>query len=383
MVGDTPPDGIPPDDTATAGVRTDDARPDDTATAGVRTDDARPDDTATAGVRTDDALTDAVAQDPPPTARRRSTFDLQGRAAPGLYLAAWALAVAGLGSIFIAIASGGAGGSAGAFVLGIAGLGLGLTSGAGSQALQRRADGAIYPGPSPVLVFLAALALTLVTGFVLVALDVVPDAPAAVLVSVLIQAAISVGLVALVVVSPGSLSWREMGLRLPRAGEGSVVADVAWGVALAVPTLFGTLFLAAVLVAFLGVAPESPLPPSTDPAGLLVNLLAAAVIAPVWEELFFRGFTTTAWQRSAGARAAIVRGAIFFALVHVITLVGSDFGTAVRTALIAFVIRLPVGLVLGWIFLRRRTLVAPIAMHAAYNVIPVLLVALGTGSAPS
>jgi uncharacterized protein len=291
--------------------------------------------------------------------------------------------VAGLGAIFIAIASGGAGGSEVAFVLGIAGLGLGLTAGAGSQALQRRADRAIYAGPSPVLVFAAALAITLVAGFVLAALGVVPEGPGSVLASVLIQAAISVGLIALVVVSPGSLSWREMGLRLPRAGEGSVVVDVAWGVALAVPTLFGAGLLAVVLVSLLGVAPESPLSPATDPAGVLVNLLAAAVIAPAWEELFFRGFTTTAWLRSAGARAAIVRGAVFFALVHVVTLVGSDFDTALRTALIAFVIRLPVGLVLGWVFLRRRTLIAPIALHATYNVIPVLLVALGAGSTPT
>ena len=74
-----------------------------------------------------------------------------------------------------------------------------------------------------------------------------------------------------------------------------------------------------------------------------------------------------------------MRGAIFFAVIHVITLAGSDFDTAIRTALIAFVIRLPVGLVLGWVFLRRRTLVAPIALHATYNAIPVLLVALGAG----
>ena len=76
-----------------------------------------------------------------------------------------------------------------------------------------------------------------------------------------------------------------------------------------------------------------------------------------------------------------MRGAVFFALVHVVTLVGTDFGTALRTALIAFAVRLPVGLVLGWVFVRRRTLVAPIALHAAYNTIPVLLVALGAGVA--
>ncbi len=162
-----------------------------------------------------------------------------------------------------------------------------------------------------------------------------------------------------------------------------MLADLGLGVALAVPTLFGAAFLASILISLLGVTPTAPLPPAEDPAGVVVNLLVAAVLAPFWEEVFFRGFVTTAWARTAGPRAAIVRGAIFFALIHVITLAGSDFETALRTALIAFVIRLPVGLVLGWVFLRRRTLVAPIALHATYNAIPVLLVALGAGATPT
>jgi membrane protease YdiL (CAAX protease family) len=66
-----------------------------------------------------------------------------------------------------------------------------------------------------------------------------------------------------------------------------------------------------------------------------------------------------------------------------VTLAGSDFWSAVRVALIVFVVRLPVALVLGWVFLRRRTLIAPIALHATYNAIPVILVALGAGGVPS
>jgi hypothetical protein len=296
---------------------------------------------------------------------------------------AWGLVVAGLGAIVIALAAGGGSGPAVAFVIGLAALGLGLAAGAGSQALQRRADGSVYAGPSPVAVFVAAFLLTLVVGFAVGALNVLPEGPVATLASVLISATVSLGLVAVVVVGSGALGWREMGLRLPGPGEGSLLADVAWGVALAVPTLFGAAFLAAILIALLGVAPTAPLPPARDPGGILVNLLVAAVLAPLWEELFFRGFATTAWARTAGPRAAIIRGAVFFALIHVITLAGSDFGTAIRIALIAFVIRLPVGLVLGWVFLRRRTLVAPIALHATYNAIPVLLVALGAAATPS
>ncbi|HSW42181.1 MAG TPA: type II CAAX endopeptidase family protein [Patescibacteria group bacterium] len=294
----------------------------------------------------------------------------------------WGLVIAGLGAVFVSLASGPGPGATVAFVIGLAAAGLGLAAGSGSQALQRRADGAAYAGPSPVLVFVAALLLTLVVGFVLSALEFLPQGPVSILASVLISAGVSLGLLALVVVGSGALSWREMGLRLPGRGEGSLLADIAWGIALAVPTLFAAAFLAAILIALLGVVPTAPLPPATDPGGVLVNLLVAAVVAPLWEEVFFRGFATTAWARTAGPRAAIVRGAIFFALIHVITLAGDDFDAAVRMAVIAFAIRLPVGLILGWVFLRRRTLVAPIALHATYNAIPVLLVALGAGALP-
>lgn len=293
------------------------------------------------------------------------------------------LAVAGCGALFIALAGSGGAGVGIAFGAGLAGIALGLVAGAGAQALQRLADGAAYAGPSPLLVFGAVFALTLLVGLVIGALDVVPEGSVAVMVSVLISAAISVGMIALVVVSPGALSWREMGFRLPAPGEGSVAGDVAWGMVLAVPALFAGGLLAAVLIAILGVVPEPTIPPARDPLDVALSLLAAAVIAPLWEETFFRGFTTTAWARTAGFRAAVVRGAIFFALVHVVTLAGSDFGTAIRVALIAFVVRLPVALVLGWVFLRRRTLVAPIALHATYNAIPVILVALGAGAVPS
>lgn len=310
----------------------------------------------------------------------RATFSLEGRAAPGLYLVAWVLAIGGLGAIFVAVAGGGGSGAGVAFVVGIAAVALGLAAGAGSQALQRRADGAAYAGPSPVLVFAAAFGLTLVAGFAVASLGVVDEGAPAVLASVFISAGVTLGLVGLVVVSPGALSWGEMGFRLPRAGEGSVLGDVAWGVALAVPTLFGAGILAALLVTLLGVAPESPIPPARDPLGIAANLVAAVVVAPIWEEAFFRGFVTTAWARTAGTRAAIVRGAVFFALIHVVTLGGTDFASALGIAFIAFVIRLPVGLVLGWVFVRRRTLIAPVALHATYNAIPVLLVALGTAA---
>ena len=101
---------------------------------------------------------------------------------------------------------------------------------------------------------------------------------------------------------------------------------------------------AGVLVRVVGVRPESPLPARTAALpSLLLGLLAAVVIAPVGEEIFYRGFATTAWARASGPTVAIVKGALFFSIAHVLTISGQDFGQAAGSALVAFVERLPVG----------------------------------------
>ena len=97
-------------------------------------------------------------------------------------------------------------------------------------------------------------------------------------------------------------------------------------------------------------------------------------IAPIGEELFFRGFATTAWARSLGsAWPAIVRGAVFFAIAHVITLFDASFATGAQRALFSFLALLPAGFALGWVFLERRSLYASIGLHASFNAIQVLL----------
>jgi membrane protease YdiL (CAAX protease family) len=284
----------------------------------------------------------------------------------------------GLASLFVGLAAGGGGAGLWLFVAGFGILALGLAAAAGAQGLQRAADGvAGYAGPSPYLVFAAAfLGSLFVVNVVAVILDAVGvriGEQAGVLLSSLVSGVVSAGLIGILVVGSGALRWRDLGFRRPRPGEGSLVEDVAWGAALAIPAILAAAFLATLLIAVLGATPEPTLPPTRDPVGATLNLLAAVAVAPFWEELFFRGFTTTAWARTAGSRAAIVRAGLFFALVHVITVLGSDFSTGLRVALIAFAIRIPVGLLLGWVFLRRRTLAAPIALHAVYNGIPLVL----------
>jgi CAAX protease family protein len=138
-----------------------------------------------------------------------------------------------------------------------------------------------------------------------------------------------------------------------------------------------TLIVTAILVTVLGATPRSPLPPAGDPAGLVVNLITAAVFAPVAEEIFFRGFATTVWERSMGAQRAIIQGGVMFAFAHVVGTTGTSFGQAVAVAIVAFGARIPIAMFLGWLFLRRRTIWAPIGLHAAFNGFIILLAEFG------
>jgi membrane protease YdiL (CAAX protease family) len=311
----------------------------------------------------------------------RGIFDLEGRAAPGLYAAGWGLTVIGLAALLVVLAAESSVARSWLLVGGLVALVLGLVAAAGAQGLQRAADGvAGYAGPSPWLVFAAAflgsLLVVAVMAFVLRVAQIEISDQAAVLLSTLVSGVVSVGLIRLLVIGPGALRWRDLGIRRPGPGEGSLIGDVGWGVATAIPAIAAAAVVAGLLIALLGVTPDQTLPPTQDALGTAMNLVAAVAVAPLWEELFFRGFTTTAWARTAGPRAAIVRAGLFFALIHVTTVLGSDFSTGLRVAIIAFAVRVPVGLLLGWIFLARRSLVASIALHAAYNGLPLVLVLL-------
>lgn len=322
----------------------------------------------------DGALEEPVAApfDPGPGASepRVATFSLEGRAAPALYLIGWVGSLLGVSLALVAILGGGPGGP-GLFAVAAALASVGFLAAAGSQAVEgARRPHLPYRGPSPLLAFGAVVALTLlgivVIATPLVALGLEPASPAATAVSLVITTLVYVGVVRLLVVGPGALSWREMGIAVPVP---VAVRELVVGAAWALPILVLTVVVGLGLRAAMGMEslPPSPLPPALDPVGIAANFFSAAILAPIGEELFFRGFATTAWRRILGAWPAILRGAVFFSLAHVVTLFDTSAGEGTQRALYAFLVRLPVGIALGWLFLRRGTLWAPIGLHAVFN----------------
>ncbi|MDQ3871464.1 MAG: CPBP family intramembrane metalloprotease [Chloroflexota bacterium] len=181
----------------------------------------------------------------------------------------------------------------------------------------------------------------------------------------------------------GALSWQEMGWPARHGWRpGRIIEDAAAAIALMAPAFIAVSVLGGLLASLLDVRLESPLPIPRTSAEAAALAVAAVVVAPIGEELFFRGFALTAWQRDLGVRAALVRSSIFFAAVHLANLSATTAREGLLLAFVAFVVYLPVAFLLGWLF-QRRGIVASILGHSAANGTGLLLAALAERLAQS
>jgi membrane protease YdiL (CAAX protease family) len=313
---------------------------------------------------------DPVAGAPrPPGPIGASTFTIEGRTVPALFVVGWLASLLGFGLVVVAALAGGGPPALGLILVGLVLLSIGLIAAAGSQGIERRARGVLaYAGPSPLLVFAASIPVSLlvliVVGVPFGLAGAAIDGPAGALLSVVIQAIVYIGMIRLLVVDTGALDWRSMGIRaLDRAAVTEMVGGAVW----ALPVIALTVAVSLILLAIFPVTPESPLPPTGDNLGFALSLLAGAIVAPFGEEVLFRGFATTAWVRGVGVRQGVVRAALVFAVAHVLTTTGTTAADGLGLAVVGFGTRVPIALVLGWLFVRRKTIWAPFGLHAAFN----------------
>jgi membrane protease YdiL (CAAX protease family) len=302
-----------------------------------------------------------------------SFFTIEGRAAPGLFVVGWLASVMGLGLVIIGVAAG-----SGLFLyfLGPTLLTVGLVAGAGSQTIERRTRGAAYAGPSPYLVLAAMIAavyaVASVVGQGLLMTIGSSSLPAYVVrfIGVGLQAIVFVGIIRLTVVDSGALSWHDMGWRRL---DGDALRDLGHGALLAVPLIAVTSIVAGLLVQVFHAVPEAPLPATGVAAGVLIQLVAGAIIAPVAEETVFRGFAISAWRLTVGVRGAIIRASLLFALAHVLDTSAYSGPQVLGLIVVGFGTRVPIAFALGWLFVARRSIWAPLGLHIAFNAILLIL----------
>jgi membrane protease YdiL (CAAX protease family) len=220
----------------------------------------------------------------------------------------------------------------------------------------------VRAGGIAALGFLAGIVLAVVLTLPFAVAGVALTSPWLVLASTLGLWAGLTGACVVAVRRRGTGRLSDLGLARPRA------LDVGIGVAAGI----GLVVAVAALTALISWALPDALPRGREDlvapireggvAGAVIVALIAALGAPFFEELYFRGLLQGSLVARFGTRVGLVAQAVLFALVHL----SPDAGTG--NLGIAAVITL-VGLTLG--VLRRRTgrLGAGIVAHAVYNAI--------------
>lgn len=164
----------------------------------------------------------------------------------------------------------------------------------------------------------------------------------------------------LLVFRPGALAGLPS---LPGRDAGRAVAlGAGWGLV----AWFGSTVLAAGAAALLEAIGMEVEPEAAQQAISMVEpwlvVLSVVILAPIAEEVFFRGVVFNALRREGGRRWAFVGSAVLFGAIHL--------------SLVLFLPLLLLGLALAWIYERTNNLLAPIAMHATVNGISVILALL-------
>jgi membrane protease YdiL (CAAX protease family) len=143
---------------------------------------------------------------------------------------------------------------------------------------------------------------------------------------------------------------------------GAIRAGLGWGI---LAWIGATAVSAGVVwvLESLGIAAE---PQAAERAIQILDpwlvILAVVILAPIAEEVFFRGVVFNAWLREDGRRWAFIGSSALFALIH--------------ASIVALVPIFLLGLALAWIYQRTGNLLAPIAMHAMVNGVSVALALL-------
>ncbi len=155
-----------------------------------------------------------------------------------------------------------------------------------------------------------------------------------------------------------------------------VAGDILVPLAMILPVIVASNVLSGAMLLVLGlratdITPANAVP--TDTLSRLLTLVTVAVIAPLGEEIFFRGFATNAWGRSLSRNSTILRASLFFAFIHVMNTISTDASVSWRAAIFNFGARVPVAFALSWLYMRRRSIIASGTLHAGYNGVITLL----------
>jgi uncharacterized protein len=165
-----------------------------------------------------------------------------------------------------------------------------------------------------------------------------------------------------IAMKPNKLSWQEVGLK--RFSPQYWPSLVGWTFVLIVISVA----MVVVMELLLGVGPENnkleSLQSRITPINFLIAFVSAAIISPIYEEIFYRGFLYRFLRGKFGIAISLFISSFIFMIVHIPT-----FNT------------LPVnfvgGLIFAWTYEKSGSIIPAILIHSLFNGIAVILTSLG------
>jgi membrane protease YdiL (CAAX protease family) len=164
--------------------------------------------------------------------------------------------------------------------------------------------------------------------------------------------------------------WREV-IGLPRRIWPEVRAGIGFGALLYPVVVFGVgIALTLLLELVTGRTIRSPrqLPAHLSAAGVAVSIAYSLVIAPIHEELFFRGILFRSLADRYGFAVGAAGSGVAFGLIHYVP-APSWSGSVLLMGVMVFT-----GVALAWFYQRRGNIVASMVAHATFNVIGLTLI---------
>ena len=164
--------------------------------------------------------------------------------------------------------------------------------------------------------------------------------------------------------------WRAALRLVPAARVGrEVVIGAALGVAVRIVAGIAAAIVIAILAAATGEEVAVPEQVTSDLQGyqLVVFALFAVVVAPVTEEFLFRGVLFRSVRDRYGFWPGAITSALLFGVIHYVPGPWPD-------ALALQITMVVTGLGLAWVYEWRKTLLAPVVGHAAFNLIAVVVI---------
>jgi membrane protease YdiL (CAAX protease family) len=163
--------------------------------------------------------------------------------------------------------------------------------------------------------------------------------------------------------------WRGVRLR-PLIGAVQPAGRLlATGVGLGLLAIVGSSLIVSLLVSLSGseATPEQVLTGgiADTPLQLILAIVAAVVLAPIAEELLFRGLLHRGLRRRMSLLPATVISSVVFAVVHVDVLFSQPL------AIVGLVL---VGVILALAYERTGSLIVPIVIHAVHNAVTIAAV---------